>query len=934
MRRPRLLLLTLVLATAAAVGPAGAQPVRPQTGRPQADRPPVPADETARRTGGVGLDVTGLPLPAALGRAATHLGVGLSYNAALLPAHTATCRTAATDAEAVFACVLGGTGLRAVALTPRLYTLTAAPAPRPLGSLRGLVRDGATGLPVAEASIYIDDGAGGRRSTSTGERGTFVASGLRAGAVRVRVSFVGYDAASVTAEIDSGRVADIGVTLTARPIVVLPVVVDGIQNRRLSEIAPVRDVAGEGADDVAGRLTAVPGVHPGNIVADVHLQGGDAGEHLFRLDGAPVFTPPIVGGLVGAFSPFAIGRLAVQKAGFGANAGSSTVGVIEASHTLPVEDGAQLTVQADVLAAHARLALGGQDASGGRVRAMAAFRGGLGAVLPPPGLTTQLRDWNRTDPFLAAVTADAPVGGSGGDPVAPYLRPLIGGEDPLWRFTDVHLAAELARPDGVRYGASSYVGGRRLDAAPPLVSDDPLRLRDRYTWKTAMVQGRRTAFLGPRALLDVQAYYSQYRLRHTYSLPDSLRGFRPDAPDDDGNTFQESAVRVALLATPSPRLRLDAAIAPAFVSTRLSILNARRQPLRHTSVRLRLPVVASARLRIGPAVEAEAGLRLPAFAAAPTVVAEPRASLRLDLARTPVGAVTARFGGGLYRQFVQQLAVSSISPSSLVSSTRVWMGVDASMRPPLATHVGAEVSVRPGAGVEMRGEAYFKRQFRLHQVDYAADVPLGTGLVDQDQMLLTARGYASGIVGSAEQVFGRASWRLRYEYSLVERQSSLFGSNFYPVPWNEPHRVEALVTARPVPGWSALARFAGVWGRAWGFRRAYYDYVGAYTALVRPTSPDLLGFVERTVQAYDLRNPVAQTLPMWAQVDVGTAYTTHAAGTRLSVRLDLLNVTNRRNVQEYRLVGDPVYYEQVGILRRDTRYGLPITAVMALQATW
>ncbi len=931
MRRPRLLLLTFALATAAvAVTPARSQPVRPQTGRPQTGQSQT---GQTQQTAAEMLDVTGLPLATALGRAANHVGVGLSYNAALLPTRAAACRTAAADAATVFACVLGGTGLRAVALTPRLYTLTAAPAPRPFGTLRGLVRDGATGLPVAEASVYIDDGAGGGRGTSTSERGTFVASGLRAGAVRVRVSFVGYDAASVTVEIDSGRVADIGVTLTSRPIVVLPVVVDGIQNRRLSETASMRGAGGEAGDDVAGRLTAVTGVHPGNIVADVHLQGGDAGEHLFRLDGAPVFTPPIVGGLVGAFSPFAIGRLMVQKAGFGANAGSSTVGVVEASHTLPVEEGAQLTVQADVLALHARLALGGQDASGGRVRAMAAFRGGLGAVLPPPGLATQLRDWNRTDPFLAAVTADAPVG-SGGDPVAPYLRPLIGGEDPLWRFTDAHVAAELVRPDGVRYGASSYVGGRRLDAAPPLVSDDPIRLRDRYTWRTAMVQGRRTAFLGPRALLDVQAYYSQYRLRHTFSLPDSLRGVRPDVPDDDGNTFEESAVRVALLATPSPRLRIDAAVAPAFVSTRLSILNARRQPLRHTSVRIRLPAFASARLRIGQAVEAEAGLRLTAFADAPTVFAEPRGSLRIDLARTPIGAVSARVGAGLYRQFVQQLAVSSISPSSLVSSTRVWMGVDASIRPPLATHLTAEVSVRPGAGLDIRSEAYFKRQFRLHQVDYAADVPLGTGLIDQNQMLLTARGYASGIVGSAEQAFGQASWRLRYEYSLVERQSSLFGSNFYPVPWNEPHRVEALVTARPASGWSALARFTGVWGRSWGFRRAYYDYVGAYTALVRPTSPALLDFVERTVQAYDLRNPVAQKLPMWGQVDVGAAYTARVSGTRVSARLDLLNVTNRRNVQEYRLVGDPVYYEQVGILRRGTRYGLPITAVMALQATW
>lgn len=877
------------------------------------------------------LDVQGLDLAPALRRAAAHVGVGLSYDPRLLAPSPTVCRTTATTPDEVFACVLAGTGLRAVALGPRLYTLVrvadVAPAP---GVLRGTVRDARSGLALADASVWIERTDGeGRHATSTNALGAFGQDRLPPGRYAVTASFVGYRSVRVAAEVEAGRVTSVALALPLRPIVVMPVVVDGVQNRRQGRDLET-PVPGTGADDVASRLMDVTGVHPGNTVADVHVQGGDSGDHFVVLDGAPVFTPPVIGGLIGAFSPFAIGRLTVQKAGFDAQSGSNTVGVIEAAHLLPDDERPRATVQADLMALHGRATLGGTDSAGVGLRAMVAGRTGLGGLIPPPGLASQLRDWNRTDPFLSAVTALRSM--ESADPVRDYLGDVSSGADPAWHFSDVHLATAATRPDGVRYGGSAYVGIRRLDAATRLGAA-PMLLRDRYTWKTSMVQARRSAFVGATTLLDAQVYFSQYRLLHTFALPDTVLDVVRLGQADDGNVFQETALTLSLLSTPSRRLRIDAGIAPAFTATRLSFVNARQQSVAHRSTRVRLPAFASARGRLGPLLELDVGVRVTAFADDLTPYFEPRASLRVDVARTRVGGFAARVGAGFYRQFVEQLAVSSISPSSLVSSTRVWTGIDRSVAPPLADHIGGDLVWTPGAGVEVRAEGYFKRQFRLHQVDFGADLPEAADVTQRD-VISYARGYASGLVATLAQTADRSAWRLRYEYGLVERQSAFYGANFFPVAWNEPHRLEATLTARPSPRWHLLARLTGVWGRAWGYRRPYYDFVGAYGQLVGPTSPALRDFIERTVQAYDLRDPMRATLPPWQQFDVSASYAVPVGAARLTLRADVLNVTNQRNVQEYRFIGDPAFYAQTGLLRRDARYGLPITPVVAAQVAW
>ena len=125
-----------------------------------------------------------------------------------------------------------------------------------------------------------------------------------------------------------------------------------------------------------------------------------------------------------------------------------------------------------------------------------------------------------------------------------------------------------------------------------------------------------------------------------------------------------------------------------------------------------------------------------------------------------------------------------------------------------------------------------------------------------------------------------------------------------------------------------------MWGRAWGFRKAYYDYVGAYPALAADAPDALRDAVARHIAHYGLATPAAQTLPAFHGLDVGAAYALRVGSTRVQARADVFNALGRRNVDEYRLVGDAAHYDATGYLRRDARRLLPFTALLALRLSW
>ncbi|HEX7070044.1 MAG TPA: hypothetical protein VF190_04535, partial [Rhodothermales bacterium] len=133
--------------------------------------------------------------------------------------------------------------------------------------------------------------------------------------------------------------------------------------------------------------------------------------------------------------------------------------------------------------------------------------------------------------------------------------------------------------------------------------------------------------------------------------------------------------------------------------------------------------------------------------------------------------------------------------------------------------------------------------------------------------------------------------------------------------------VHASVAWEPTESLRAAASWRHTWGRAWAFRRAYYDYLGADTVIVGQ------------FDQYDLRRPSQHRLPPFNQVDVSVRYARELGAVDLAIGLDLLNAFNRRNVVDYAL--DFRYTDGTGLeYDRSARATAPRMLVASISMAW
>ena len=876
----------------------------------------------------------GVPLEDALQQLVRTARVDLAYDPALVAGERAYCVAEAEPAEEVLRCILHGTGLDFYRLSSGMYVVTpTAQLPPRYGRLLGVVVDARTGAPLPDAHLLLADGAAG---TTTNELGRFAFGGLKPGPYRLTASYVGYEPAVDSVVVAPDGTTSLEVEMAARPVVVEPVVIDGIQWRLPSTEMGAEAVDGDlrpaGSEDVVRGLDALMSVRVSDVTADVHVQGGEAGEHRFLLDGAPVYLPVNLGSLIGPFSPFAIGRLTVQKAGFGAEHGSQIAGVVQAEHALDAAAPRALDVQLDPMSLNARLQLRRPTSGHAGAALMTAARVGLWDAYRPRAVQRLLRDWDTVDPLMmAAFGPDV----RSDDPAERYFRAVPEAGDPRLAFHDVHAASRL------RFGllrslhASAYWGRRALDSdrGGPTLADVPA-YRNAYAWENAVGQARYESVLSARLLLSARARGSYYRLRHGFGTGASASPERTD-----GNRIREGGLEARVDYAAGDRVHLQGGLEGIHTSSRFRVQGTQPQPITHQFAAWRAASFLTGRVRLAPGLQMDAGLRLTYLDAQRRFYAEPRLALRLDQSESPIGPWSVRGAAGYYRQFVGQFDVSSLSPRALLPTTRVWMAVDSTVAPPEAYHLAAELLLRPAPTWTLRAEAYFKHQLHLLAVDYAARQPARTSgeAFPQRAFLVDGEGYAHGVAVRAEKRLGQGALRFGYEYGYVERGTDdleLFGGNFYVVPWNEPHRLEIALDWKPHRHVALLGRWRGIWGRAWGFHQAYYDFIGAYRTLAETIPPDVQASIGEHAEAYRLRRPTEHRLAPFYQLDLSLAYSRPLGGVGLQGRLDLLNVFDQRNVADWRLVADRDHYERRGLLRRDGRLVQPFTPSLAVRLKW
>lgn len=183
------------------------------------------------------------------------------------------------------------------------------------GGVRGVVRSGGNGEPLQGAVVELV-GVERPRSTMAGVGGGYVLSGISAGRRLVRASHIGHAPLEVEVLVPPGREVEIELVLPLQPVGLAPLQVEGGRTRAevdtMAAPAPELSIAGARAMQsspgitelgLADAVRGIPGQEPADPSHILYVRGAAADLKLVYLDGAPVYAPFPLGGLLESFSP-------------------------------------------------------------------------------------------------------------------------------------------------------------------------------------------------------------------------------------------------------------------------------------------------------------------------------------------------------------------------------------------------------------------------------------------------------------------------------------------------------------------------------------------------------------------------------------------------------------------------------------------------------
>ncbi|MEM8488385.1 MAG: carboxypeptidase regulatory-like domain-containing protein [Bacteroidota bacterium] len=927
---------------------------------------------------------SGTPLSDAFDAFIEQSGISIAFDIDLVKGKRAYCQAIDLEAEAVLRCLLKETGLTYIQLASGTYVLMAQSKPAiEWGEITGRVVDGASGEPLPNAHVLLADAGVGDVTNSAGR---FAFSQLAPGSHRVRVSYIGYQDKTHTIKVVSDKNASIELGLQVEPLLSSPIVVNGLVPQFSSEQLQSPDVpidgsyAGNGSQDVIKNLNTVIGLRNGDAVSDVHVQGGEAGEHQYRLDGAPVFLPISNGGIVGPFSPFALDKFTVHKAGYAASVGSSLSGVIDATHRLSSIGGSIVDVQVDPISANARAMGSFGDGSGMRANWMVAGRKALWSIYQHQGLQTHFDNWSAPD--LHAMNVMLPQDRHSADAYsAESSRPkgwqaIAEGDRDDFRatdfennydFYDVHGALRLTFDPASSLHASFYRGGNtlgddrvvqgRFQAAPDPEGVDErfFNFDNNYNWTNTVAQVSYERVLGRQTFVKWGGWYSQFSgaqsFNHDAYDGDYTGTGKPPPPDSSGagrshagfeysqaalsalklgyedvNRITEWGLRGTFDQTLGARHFLSGGIELMYDNSQF-VLNMQRP--RSEEVRtpkqanidgrqLRLATFADHRYSISDKTTLDLGVRLTYLSTHEQVFAEPRLALRHDASASPIGPWAFRGAVGLYRQYVNQFDVSSVNINALVSTLRFWLPVDASQRPSKALHASGSLLFMPHPEWQLQIESYYKAQPHLLVIDYANEVLSGASgeSLSTQSALLTG---AKGFAYGTAVSLERKTKQLttRFQYEYSVAERQI-ANRFDGASVSVPWNVpHRVVTSLSY----RVTDQVTILGRLENKIGQSWAFRQAYYNFLEP-NPDT-----QVLGIYDLSDPGAHKLPVISHLDFGIAFNQQLKNTTLQVRFDLSNILAYNNVEEWSLS----YNDQLGSVFKVERPLTPFLPSMVVR---
>jgi len=207
-------------------------------------------------------------------------------------------------------------------------------------TLRGFVTDRSDGQPLELVHVVVENEEGRSWGSTTNPDGLYVITGITAGRIDVRYSFVGYETYVETLVLERGEIRTHNISLIEGEAELDEVLVEyerqggvarvtaGQQTIRPAEVdrVPSPDVTG----DLVSYLTTLPGiVVTGDRGGQLFIRGGEPAQNLVLLDGILLYQPFHLLGFYSAFPSEVMSRADVYAGGFSSKYGGRLSSVID-----------------------------------------------------------------------------------------------------------------------------------------------------------------------------------------------------------------------------------------------------------------------------------------------------------------------------------------------------------------------------------------------------------------------------------------------------------------------------------------------------------------------------------------------------------------------------------------------------------------------------
>lgn len=834
--------------------------------------------------------------------------IDLIYDPQLMTDEPVFVRARDKNPEEILRLILKETDLDFIQLSSGTYVLVKDTRKKIMqGSMTGKVVDKATGQPLSGAHVMLADASGG---TSTNKSGYFNIPKLEPGKYEITVTYVGYRPAKDTVWVPAENPIRQHISLETKPVWVEPIIISDTQKllpAADSFTSKVENPQGTtlGTIDAVKSMNTVMGINFNLALADYHIQGGNTGQHQLRLDGVPVYNPVSMGRLIGAFSPYALAPIRIHKAGYGTSVGSQLSGVVDLNHDVGNQQDQLLLVQADPLSVNGRFDYHISNKDGPVINLMLAGRGNLWRWYEKPELADTFREWDQVDPLLTNNLLDIS---------STNMNYLQENHNSDIRYSDLHLAASIEHSDFQTTRISAYRGKNFLQTDlfsqnVELAFDAPnyVSAIDRYNWTNWMGKVEHEWLVNSRLNASISAYMTRHTFRHQYSMGDNLNttlNFAGSVSDQlraeamqnmstgDQNGVTESGIEANISYSVSNNYQIKSGLKLTHLDYRFRLTDLYVNTAHSESTSFLLSNYVQNNFFPSSQTSLSAGSRFTFIPSRDLVFAEPRLSIQHDEPKTPIGYLSAKLSGGIYRQFINQFDVSNIAPSALVPSMRFWVPADFSTDVPKAYHLSGNLLWEPDELWMAEIESYYKWMPTTLSLDYRKFFDVSVvgpqNLAQQAQFITDSQQYAWGSGLSIQRTLPALQMQLtgKYQFSHVQRRIGYrFKGEYETVPWNHPHQFNLTAEWQAFSDFMVLLQWKSIWNRSWGFRKAYYDYLAIDN--------------DGSLSDYNFDDPSGDQLPPYHQLNAGISYNLTLKKGTLQMRMDVFNVLNRSNVMNW-----------------------------------